>query len=262
MATSVREDNMDLPSRRAAPGVAAALCLVVSSAFMTFAAESPSRAPSPDPRNIEGIWIRGSNTPRVGDTPLTDYSGNLPYTAAGLAAYNYRRDMSAAGTPLQDMTAQCMPEGLPRAITAHYPFQVIQTPAKTVIVQEMMRESRIVYMNENHTKPPQLRPSFMGHSIGHWEGDTLVIDTIGLLQERTQWDFAPISDKVHVTERIRKIDGGRKLENVVTIDDPTLYKQPWSARMVFNWAPDDHLAEFVCEESPERPSNQPEAKDP
>jgi hypothetical protein len=90
----------------------------------------------------------------------------------------------------------------------------------------------------------------MGHSIGHWEGDTLVIDTIGYNGEK--WlDYlgTPSSTQLHVIERIKKVNVGKVvLENTLTIIDPVMYTRPWDIRRVFMWRPAEQIGEEICEE--------------
>jgi hypothetical protein len=97
---------------------------------------------------------------------------------------------------------------------------------------------------------PALAPSFMGDSVGHWEGDTLVVDTTGL-NDRTWIDEIGVihGQQLHVIERIRKIEGGHAMENLVRIEDPEYFTEPWYARITYAWRPDLRLTEYVCEEN-------------
>src|SRR3984957_4931466 len=90
----------------------------------------------------------------------------------------------------------------------------------------------------------------MGDSAGHWEGDTLVVDTIGL-NDRTWIDEVGVihGQQLHVIERIRKIEGGHAMENLVRIEDPEYFTEPWYARITYAWRPDLRLTEYVCEEN-------------
>jgi hypothetical protein len=101
-------------------------------------------------------------------------------------------------------------------------------------------------MNAKH--PRKVEPSFFGHAVGHWEGDTLVIDTVGLIEE-TQIDEAGTrhSEDLHVVERIRKVDN--TLEVLFTIEDPKAFTRPWTARRVWHWRPDIRFLEYICEEN-------------
>jgi hypothetical protein len=129
-----------------------------------------------------------------------------------------------------------------------YPIQIIQTTGETVIVHEVAHNIRHIYMDQPH--PPALAPTFMGDSVGHWDGDTLVIDTLGF-NDRTWIDEIGVihGKQMHVIERIRKIEGGHALENLVRIEDPEFFTEPWFARITYAWRPDLRIAEYVCEEN-------------
>jgi hypothetical protein len=92
-------------------------------------------------------------------------------------------------------------------------------------------------------------PYYNGHSAGHWEGDTLVVQTAGF-NEATFIDAtgAPHSDEMHVTERLRKLNGGKQLEDIVTVEDAKDYTRPWSARFVYDYHPEIRLQDYVCGE--------------
>ena len=101
-------------------------------------------------------------------------------------------------------------------------------------------------MNAKH--PGKFEPTFMGHSVGHWEGDTLVVDTIGMIKQ-TQIDEAGTlhSDQLHVVERIRKVQD--TLEVLFTIEDPKAFTKPWTAVRIWKWRPDIRFIEYICEEN-------------
>ncbi len=109
-----------------------------------------------------------------------------------------------------------------------------------------MHTFRIVHLNAKH--PDYIEPSHFGHSIGHWEGDTLVVDTVGFAKQ-TQIDEAGTlhSEQMHVIQRIRKV--GDTLEILFTIDDPRRLHKPWAAKRVWQWRPDVRFPEYVCEEN-------------
>jgi len=94
-----------------------------------------------------------------------------------------------------------------------------------------------------------VQPSWLGHSIGRWEGDTLVIDTIGL-NDRVWQDLQgrPQTEKAHIVERYRRPDLGH-LEVEITIDDPGAYLRPWKVRRLLDLAPDEEILEYICHEN-------------
>jgi hypothetical protein len=103
-------------------------------------------------------------------------------------------------------------------------------------------------MNGTHASPAVRK--WLGDSIGHWEGDTLVVDTIGL-NDKTFIDDegSSHSTQEHVIERYRKTDGGAKLELTMTVEDPVTLEHSYSYRRVYHWRPDIRPQEYICEEN-------------
>jgi hypothetical protein len=226
--------------------IAALAVLAASPALAQTAAPPPGplAEPSADPRDFTGVWLTQGYISRF--TPADGTP--TPWLPWAKAEFEKRQKAQADGRPMTDSTAQCMPSGMPRIMAAPYPIKILQTPKEMVILHEVQHLFRIIFMNEQH--PEELDRTFMGHSVGHWEGDTLVIDTTAnstqtLLDEQGD----PHSDQLHVVERIRKIDGGKRLENMITIDDPGAYSKPWTAVRYYNWRPDIRLIEYICEEN-------------
>jgi hypothetical protein len=148
-----------------------------------------------------------------------------------------------AYTPRQS----CMPAGVPGFMMygggATY---FVQTPKEVVMIFDGDAQVRHIYMDVPHSKDP--KPSWYGESVGHYEGDTLVVDTIGQ-NAKAQVDpyRTPHSDKLHVVERWRKIDNGNGLEVEVTIDDPDTFNQPWKGLRRYRHA-QQQISEQVCAE--------------
>lgn len=202
------------------------------------------KPPSPDPRNIEGVWwTRGY------DRRYRTLDGQLPpFTPAGKAEWDRHIQAEKDGRPIADAPTRCLPHGVPRLMASPYPIQIIQTPGLVTFVHEVAHNVRLIYLDDKH--PEDLDPTYLGHSIGHWEGDTLVVDTVGL-NDKTQIDEEGIvhSDKLHVVERFRKINGGTQLEDLITIEDPETFTAPWTTRRVYEWRPDVRIMEYICEEN-------------
>jgi hypothetical protein len=115
-----------------------------------------------------------------------------------------------------------------------YPAQFAQTPSYLLILFEYMHTFRSIPLN-SRPHPSDMEPAFMGDSSGHWEGDTIVVDTVGLKGSPWTWlDTAghQHSDKLHVTERFRRTPDG--IEYEYTINDPEMYSAPWTLKRVFN----------------------------
>jgi hypothetical protein len=126
-------------------------------------------------------------------------------------------------------------------------YHVVQSKDTIVMTYEWNSEHRVIPLDGRPHGPV---PSYIGDSRGHWEGDTLVIDTIGL-NDRTRIDEEGIthSDQLHVVEHIRKVDGGQQLESLITITDPVMFTKPWTTKRMYKWRPDVRLMEYACEEN-------------
>jgi hypothetical protein len=120
----------------------------------------------------------------------------------------------------------CKPQGMPDYLLSRGPFLLLQTPTEVVMVEEASQLARHIYLNVPHSADPT--PSWLGESIGHYEGDSLVVDTVGL-NSRTFVDSyrTPHTEKLHVTERWHLIDGGNMLEVRIMVDDPDTFYRPW-----------------------------------
>jgi hypothetical protein len=145
---------------------------------------------------------------------------------------------------------RCWPGGVPgfSVYALLLPTRFLQTPMAIIIVNDLYAQIRHVYMNVPHTK--DLKPSWYGESVGHWEGDELVIDTIGF-NDRTFVDNfgTPHTDQLHVVERFKLIEGGNTLQATVTVEDPGAFNMPWTAIQRWRRGANEPWVERPCEES-------------
>jgi hypothetical protein len=141
----------------------------------------------------------------------------------------------------------CLPQGPRLNLFAPLPVKIVQTPQLIVILSEDLTYRQIFL--DGRSLPANPDPSFMGYSVGRWEGETLVIETIGF-KDRTWLDFSglPHTEDLHVTERIRRTTFGH-LEIEETITDPAVFSTPVSVRLGAQYVPDTELLEFVCAEN-------------
>jgi len=202
----------------------------------------PADAPPPSaaPRDFEGIWLADGNPIAVGGPP--GFGPEPPYTPTTAKQQQKMVEMIKQGTPPAEMAAQCRPSTLFRIGFDIYPAEIIQTPNMVVILGEEGRTRWQIFMNRYH--PKDVQPSFFGDSVGHWEGDTLVVDTIGL-----NGKIGVLSPQAHVTSKIRKINAGRKLELTIIIEDPVNYTKPYQQTITSSWRPDLEMLEYQCEEN-------------
>src|SRR3984893_7748119 len=167
----------------------------------------------------------------------------IPYLPAAAAKKkeNFENRLTA------DPEIKCYLPGVPRATYMPYPFQIIQTPNYVLMAYEYAGATRPIYMDK---APPSPADSWMGHSVGHWEGDTLVVDVTSL-NDQTWFDRAGDfhSDALHVVERYTPISPGL-LQYEATINDPKVFSRPWKISMPLYRHAEKHarLMEFKCVE--------------
>ena len=156
-------------------------------------------------------------------------------------------DLAKKRLSKDDPEANCLPTGVPRL--APYPWKIVQTPTLMVFLFEGNIHSYRQIFLDGRSHPKDADPTWYGDSIGHWEGDTLVVDTVGF-NDRFWFDFAghPHTEKLHITERYRRPDLGH-LENEVTIDDPGAYSKPFTMYGKFPLQTNTEIMEYVCNEN-------------
>jgi hypothetical protein len=177
--------------------------------------------------------------------------GDLPLTAAGKAAYDKNAAGLKDGTITDAARRLCVPDGLPRALATPYPFEIVQgPPGQVTIIYELNHQVRAIRLDKPMPAEKELisLPFYNGHSVGHFEGDTLVVESAGF-NDKTFIDAtgAPHTDEMRTVERIRKI-GPAQLEIVITVHDPQYYSRDWQARFVYNQRNDLRMEDYVCGE--------------
>jgi hypothetical protein len=154
-----------------------------------------------------------------------------------------------AGKPDFDTIQTCKPHGFPRILFAAFPIEVLQEPTQVTFIHEVHHMPRMVYLDLTLPKLDDMDPNWMGLSAGHWDGDTLVVESQGF-NDLTTLDAAglPHSSAMRVAERIRKLDADT-LEDLITITDPKSYTKPWSTRVTYRRQPGLRLKKYACMDS-------------
>ena len=192
-----------------------------------------------DPRDLSGHWHRTTTIVSFGDVPATRGDGKpeAPFTPEGKKRFDANKPGYGPRVAMQrnDPLGRCEPLGLVRHLNAeitepHPTWQIVQTPGRIIQFFEYRHDWREIWMDGR--KLPALGdvdPKWNGYSVGRWEGNTLVVESIGL-DERSWLDkFGyPQSDQIRVEERYRRLDA-ETLELLVTINDPLLYSRPWTS---------------------------------
>jgi hypothetical protein len=195
--------------------------------------------------DLTGIWVVASNKylPNIAADGV-----EVPFRPEAEALYKRRRETNGVGRP----TEQCLPHAVPDAALVGYPFKIVQTPAVLVFLFEPFIDYRQIH-TDGRALPKDPQPTWMGYSVGRWEGETLVADTTGF-NDRTWLDDGghPHSDALRVTERFRRKDFGH-MDLQITIDDPKMYTKAWTVNVPYNLVPDTELIEYVCENERDLP---------
>jgi len=197
-----------------------------------------SPPPNPDPRNFEGVWwLQGYEYmlgPESGVAP--------PLKPEYMKVLERRIRAKNRGTPEADASTQCLPHGMPRLMESPYPIEIVQTPGRLTFLHEVAHNVRRIWLNRPHPKNPT--PSYLGDSVGHWEGDTLVVDTIGF-NDSSWLDIGGYfhSENLHVIERLRR--DGNNLIWQATVEDPDVLLKPWVMNQRVQKLNPDPLAELA-----------------
>jgi hypothetical protein len=216
--------------------------------------------------DLSGVWVSavGAGIPRTRSKgpvdPETDETDDEVFRHAPLplqpwAEEKFKYNMGDQGpygggrNELKPYIAVCSPQG-PTVDWQFgtFPFEIIQSPKRVLIMYERDHEIRQIW-TDGREHPKDFGHNWMGHSIGHWEGDTLVTDTIGL-NDLTWLDKAGHvhSDQLHLIERLRRVEPG-KLRLDITFDDPKTFTKQWTAFRYFYLKPDWEIEEeILCED--------------
>jgi hypothetical protein len=212
------------------------VCLVLPF-LIACAGHAPAGSPQPlTPPDFNGVWS-APFTPDISKV-LGHQPPFTPY-----AAERFKKE-----DEIDDPLTQCLPIGPARGIQAGLmPFQIVQTPSVLAILFENQHTFRLIF-TDGRSHPKDVDPTWFGDSIGKWEGDTLVVDTIGL-NDRTWLDTAghEHSDQLHLVEKFQKTDNN-KIKWTVTFEDPKFYTEPWSITLPVA-RQNTEIMSYSCEEN-------------
>jgi hypothetical protein len=171
---------------------------------------------------------------------------DVQMTPWAAAIYKERNDRYRVDNPL----VRCLPAGVPRLDSYTHPYKIVQTPDLIVILYESLTMFRQIFM-DGRPFPEDPQPSWLGYSIGRWDGDVLVVETIGF-NDRTWLDGSghPHSEEMKLTERFKRTDFGH-MTIEVTIEDAKAYRKPFKYTQAQDLLPDTELIEYVCENAKE-----------
>ncbi len=230
----------------------AAIALTVAPAAMAQAPAGPTfdlKVPGVD---LSGVYeiehYVGSGAPIDKRIMHTIDGSPVPWQPWAKKIYDDRIADERNGHTFAGGPTFCLPHGMPQMMTAAtYPIEIFQSAKDVVFVHELQRNYRIIHLDRGHLPVDELTPNYMGDSVGHWEGDTLVVDTVGL-SEKTTLDMmgGPHTDKMHTVERIRMVNKDQ-FEIVITVDDPGTFTKPWTERVTYRRGkPGTEIMEYIC----------------
>lgn len=203
-------------------------------------------------RDLTGIWI---NQGGIGWAPGVPPGAaqNPPLTPEYAKIFQKHLANAAAGTPTGDVTASCLPPGMPRVMTMTYPMEITMAHNRVIVYAEWQEQTRNIF-TDGRPLPEDPEPTFYGESVGHWEGDILVSTSYGFRADTNlEASGLPKSDKAIAYERIWLADDDT-LRDEFTLVDPVAFTKPWTVTKTFKRAPPDFkLLPYVCLENNRNP---------
>jgi hypothetical protein len=191
--------------------------------------------------DLSGVWE--TKFGYLGDL-AKDYKPEDIFQPWAAALYKHRTDTLSRDDP----QARCVLSGVPREDNVPYPFKILHTDEGIVILYEALHSYRQIFM-DGRQLPKDPNPTWMGYSIGHWDGDTLVVESSGFVGNN--WldnNGHPGTEALRLTERFHRRDFGH-IDLALTIDDPKAYTKPWGAKLQLTLNPNTELIEYVCDEN-------------
>ena len=205
--------------------------------------------------DLSGVWeaangedapggVENSGAPRYLLNVMRDFKGGAPFQPWAAEIFKQRQANKLRDNP----RIRCLPTGVPGLVAYTHPYKIVQTPNLVVMLYESQTLFRQIFL-DGRAHPADPEPTWLGYSVGKWEGDTLVVETIGFNDKTWLDGFGhPHSDAMKVTERYRRRDAGH-MDIEVVIDDPKAYTQQIRYVQPQALLPDGDLIEYICNEN-------------
>jgi len=195
--------------------------------------------------DLSGLWLPTNPVKHLLNLAADLKPGDVPLQPWAEALYKERIATNGKDHP----GARCWPSGIPEKLNIPDGLKVLQMPDVMLFLHESRTIYRQVFTDGRPLPPPDVQPTWMGYSVGRWEGDTFVVDT-RYSNGKTWLDMRglPATDALHVIERYTRPTIGR-IAVQVTIDDPKAYTKPWNVDLSWSLLPDEELIESICEEN-------------
>ena len=248
-------------THRIAFGAALMMAALASAQWLEYPTSGVPRLPNGKPNlaapapktadgkpDLSGIWT--TKPGYTGNIARDLKAGEISFQPWAAEVYKHRQETQGKDDP----QAYCVLSGVPREHVVPYPFKILNTTTGTgpgtmiVIIYEALHSYRQIFM-DGRKLPKDPNPTWMGYSVGRWEGDTLVVESSGFVDNNWLDNGGHMgTESMKLTERFRRRDYGH-IDLQVTIDDPKAYTKPWTVNLEFNATPDSELIEYVCDEN-------------
>jgi len=234
--------------------VAALLPVCASAQWINYKTDGIPRTPdgkanmtAPAPKtpdgkpDLSGLWRQPNGVKYTVNIAADLKPDEVPMQPWAAEVYKQRQETLSKDDPV----GHCLLPGVPQMNAVPYPYKIFQNPKEIVILYEAFATFRQIF-TDGRDLPKDPNPTFMGYSVGHWDGDTLVVESNGF-NDVTWIDTGghPHSDAMRVTERYHRVDFGH-IDYAVTIDDPKAYTRPWTVSYRIQLMPDTELLEYLC----------------
>jgi hypothetical protein len=220
-------------------------------AMFASAGLAAAAAEAQTPPDLSGSWER--HRAPAGDPTNPPPETPPPLKANLLAEWQARAEIvraaDARGEPIATGYTHCLPDGVPSMMSGPFPFEILQNHSQINITQEAYNQTRRIYLGREQVTLDDIELGFYGHSVGEWQGDTLVVDTIGI-KDYIRFRDAPHSPDMRITERF-KLVAPDILWDEITIEDPAMLEKPWTVTFAYKRMPGYDLLEYVCEDNRE-----------
>jgi hypothetical protein len=238
--------------------ISGCVAIAATSAVLVQLAAHAQTKPSAQVPDITGAWERYGFIPGQRGGGPRDPTIPPPATPPALRADALKeqqarvqavREAAAKGEPLASDNVHCIPEGMPAMMGAQFPIEILQSRGQVTIIEEAFTQVRRILLDRPQKPIDDVEPGFFGHSVGRWDGDTLVVDTIGI-KDSVRFQNAPHSNQMRIRERLHLVSP-TILWDEITIEDPVTLEKPWQVTYAYRRMPDYTLLEYVCEDNRE-----------
>src|SRR5215468_4591746 len=225
-------------SKRIMPSIVLMLALAQ---LNTYARQNSTNIP-----DITGSWerARDASIPAASQPPLKPQ-----YMKEYQAKLQALREANQKGQPIADHVVMCLPDGMPGMMSGPFPMEILQSKGQVTIIQEAYTQVRRILLDREQKPIDDVEPGFYGRSVGHWEGSTLVVDTVGV-KDNVLYQNVPHSKDMRIKERI-SLGANGIMRDDITVEDPAVLEKPWMFTFGYRRMQDYQLLEYICEDNRE-----------